>query len=196
MAAYRAVVVAASSGGVDALRRLLGTLSPDLPASLVIVLHTASEHAGGLCEVLRRASPLPVAEARPRERAQAGQIYLAPPGYHLLVEKDGRFALSVDEKVCYVRPSADVLFESAAEAWAGRLIAVVLTGANEDGAQGLAAVRARGGLAVVQQPEDAEFATMPEAALRIAGADHVLPIDEIGPLLNQLLAARLAAPDR
>jgi two-component system chemotaxis response regulator CheB len=189
MAACRHVVVGASSGGLDALRRLLRGLPGDFGASLTVLLHTASDETDGLCEVLGRWSALPVGEAREREPVCPSRVYVAPPGYHLLIERDGRFALSMDEKVCFVRPSADVLFESAAEAWGDALVGVVLTGANEDGARGLAAVRRLGGRAVVQHPEDAEFAAMPVAALQSAGADWVVPADRIG-----LLLARLAVP--
>ncbi len=183
---YRAVVIAVSSGGVDAVRVLLAGLAEGFATPLIIVQHTGSEDGAGLCEVFGRASRLPVREAMPRERVAAATVYLAPPGYHLLVEHDESFSLSVDDKVCYVRPSADVLFESAADVWKAGLIGVVLTGANDDGARGLQAVRSRHGLAVVQQPEDAEVADMPRAALALAGADHVLPLAQIGPLLSQL----------
>lgn len=183
---YRAVVVAASTGGIQALRTLLRAIDPGLPVPVLIVQHTASEDGHVLCEVLASDSALPVSEAEPRQPAVPGCAYLAPPGYHLLVECGPRLALSVDEKVCHVRPSADVLFASAADVWRSGLIGVVLTGANEDGAAGLAAIRSRGGLGIVQQPEEAEMRQMPDAALRLAGADHVLGLADIGPMLNRM----------
>ncbi|MCC2657366.1 MAG: chemotaxis protein CheB [Panacagrimonas sp.] len=184
---YEAVVIAASTGGIEALRAVLRAVDPRIAAPVVIVQHTASENAQALCDVLAAGSAIPVVEAESRQPLVNGCAYLAPPGYHLLVEPGPRAALSMDEKVCHVRPSADVLFTSAADVWRGGLIGIVLTGANEDGAAGMAAIRSRRGLAVVQKPEEAEMREMPEATLRRAGADHVLSLQEIGPLLNRLL---------
>lgn len=178
--------MAASSGGIEALRGILRLIDPHIAAPLVIVQHTASEDAQALCDVLASGSTVPVVEAEPRQPLVNGCAYLAPPGYHLLVEPGPRAALSMDEKVCHVRPSADVLFASAADVWRGGLIGVVLTGANEDGAAGMAAIRSRKGLAIVQRPEEAEMREMPEATLRLAGADQVLSLSEIAPLLNRL----------
>lgn len=178
--------MAASSGGISALRRILGALGADLPVPVLVVQHSASDDGGALCEVLAAGCALPVVEGEPRQPVIAGCVYLAPPGYHLLVESGPRLALSVDDKVCHVRPSADVLFASAADVWHSALIGVVLTGANHDGAAGLLAIRSRKGLCVVQDPADAEMSTMPRAALEMAGADHLLPLDQIGPLLDTL----------
>ena len=180
--------MAASTGGIAALRAVLGRLDPSLPVPVLMVQHTATEDGQALCGVLASGSALPVVEAEPRQPLVAGAAYLAPPGYHLLVERGPRAALSMDEKVCHVRPSADVLFESAADLWRGALIGVVLTGANEDGAAGMSAIRGRRGLAIVQDPEEAEMREMPEAVLRTCGADHVLRLAQIAPLLNQLVA--------
>lgn len=121
-----------------------------------------------------------------RQPVEGGRVYVAPPAYHMLVERGPRLALSVDDRVCYVRPSADVLFESAADVWGQGVIGVILTGANEDGARGLQAIRSRKGLGIIQDPAEAEMAAMPRSALELAGADHVLPLVEIGSLLNQL----------
>lgn len=178
--------MAASAGGIHALRTILAALHPAFPVPILLVQHTASQDAHALCELFAAACALPVVEAEPRQPVMAGCVYLAPPGYHLLVESGPRLALSVDEKVCHVRPSADVLFLSASDVWRGALIGVVLTGANDDGAAGMVAIRSRKGLAVIQEPEDAEIRTMPDAALKRAGADHVLPLSKIGALLNQL----------
>lgn len=183
---FEAVVMAASTGGIDALRAVLGSLRADFSAPLLLVQHTASEGAEALCQLLAAAGPLPVVEAEPRQPVVGGCVYLAPPGYHLLVEPGPRLALNVDDKVCHVRPSADVLFASAADVWRSALIGVVLTGANDDGANGLVAVRSRRGLAVVQDPQTAVMPTMPETALLRAGADHILQLAQIGPLLNRL----------
>ena len=182
---YAAVVVAVSTGGIQALRRLLSALPDDFPLPIVIVLHTATSDGYGLCEVLQTHSSLPVAIAEMGEKPGPG-VYLAPPGYHLLIERDHRFSLSIDDKVCFVRPSADVLFETAADAWTDRLIGVVLTGANDDGARGLRQLRLRGGYAIVQALDDAEMPSMPEAALRLAGADELVPLAAIAPRLVEL----------
>jgi two-component system chemotaxis response regulator CheB len=181
-----AVVVGCSAGGLKALHTLLSGLDADLPVPMIIVAHTASDDVGTLCQLLGRSSPLPVEEAQERHLPRPGCIYLAPTGYHLYLEQDGRFALSIDAKVCHVRPSIDVLFESAADAFGPRLAAIVLTGANEDGAAGLVAVRRHGGIAIVQDPEEAEVPAMPAAALAQAGADYCLPLGELAGVVNGL----------
>jgi len=181
-----AVVVGASAGGVHALGTLLAGMSPSICCPLIVVCHTGSEDVEMLRDVLALKSALPVQEAQERHMPRPGIAHLAPAGYHLLMEVDGCFALSVDDRVCYSRPAIDVLFESAAAVHHARLIAVVLTGANHDGAAGLKAIRRAGGLAIVQSPADAIAAAMPEAAIRIAGADHILPLAGIAPLLNSL----------
>lgn len=181
-----AVVLGCSAGGLQALTRLFAGLDPRLPVPLIVVCHTGAEDVALLCELLARASRLPVEEARERERPRPGVIHIAPSGYHLHLERGGCFALSIDPRVCYCRPAIDVLFAAAADCWRARLLAVVLTGANDDGAAGLRAVRARGGTGIVQLPADAEVATMPEAALRVAGADQVLPLADIAAAINRL----------
>jgi len=182
----QAVVVGCSAGGVQALGVLLGGISPELPLPLIIVCHTGSEDVEMLCDVLSMKSALPVQEASERHAPAAGRVYIAPAGYHLLLEADGCFALSVDARVCYSRPSIDVLFQAAALHYRQRLVGVVLTGANDDGAKGLKAIRDHGGLALVQEPGTCVASAMPEAALRIAGADAVLPLIDIAPFLNRL----------
>lgn len=181
-----AIVVGCSAGGLQALRTLLAGLHPTLPSPVIVVCHTGSQDVSLLCELLGAVSALPVAEACERQQAQPGVVHLAPAGYHLLLEQGGCFALSVDERVAFARPAIDVLFETAALAYADNLIGVVLTGANSDGAGGLKAIRARGGLAIVQDPTDAFAPAMPRAAIETAGADHCVPLDAIAPLLNRL----------
>ncbi|HKY93003.1 MAG TPA: chemotaxis protein CheB [Nevskiaceae bacterium] len=179
-------MVGASSGGVEALCQVLAGLPADFPAPILIVQHTRSESARGLCEAFIHAGRLPVVEAEPRQPILPGCVYVAPPDYHLLVEQGPRIALSVDERVCHVRPSVDVLFESAADVWKDRLAGVILTGANGDGARGLAAVRSRRGVAIVQDPDDAQMREMPETALRACGADHVVPLAGVASLLSEM----------
>lgn len=186
MAAPEAIVIGCSAGGLTALEILFSGLLPVLPQSIAVCCHTGSSTVDLMCELLAHHATMPVVEARERAPLEPGVIHVAPSGYHLLVEANRRFSLSVDERVSYARPSIDVLFESAAEAYRDTLVGVLLTGANSDGAAGLARIRRNGGLAIVQDPADAESSAMPMAALDIAGADHCLPLAAIAPLLNRL----------
>jgi two-component system chemotaxis response regulator CheB len=187
-----AVVLGASAGGVDALLALLPALAA-APAGLVwlIVLHRGARGRGepSLAALLARECPLPLAEAQDRQPLQSGQVLLAPADYHLLVDTDGAqpvAALSVDEPLRWSRPAIDPLFESAAQVFGDRLLAIVLTGASADGSDGAAAVRAAGGELWVQDPDEAAAGTMPRAALqRAGGADRVLTLAA----LRQALAA-------
>jgi two-component system chemotaxis response regulator CheB len=180
-----AIAIGCSTGGLSALRILLGGLDPKLSQALLVCSHTATS-VDLLCGILSRHCALPVREARERAPATGGTVHVAPGGYHLLLENDRCFALSADERVRFSRPSIDVLFDSAADVYGGALVGVVLTGANSDGAQGLARIRAGGGVAVVQSPDSAEASAMPQAALDLGGADHCLPLEQIAPLLNRL----------
>lgn len=180
-----AVVIGCSSGGVRALSIVLAALRADLAAPVIVVCHRGPDDGGLLVQALARPSRLPVVEAEERHPAAPGIVHLAPSGYHLLVERDGRFMLSVDPRVCFVRPAVDVLFDSAAACWGDALLGVILTGANHDGAEGLAAVRRRGGHAIVQEPNDAEAPQMPQAALTRAGADAVLDLAGIARTINE-----------
>jgi two-component system chemotaxis response regulator CheB len=173
------IVVGASAGGVVAMTRVLAVLKSDFRPAMMVVVHLPAGRPSGLDRVLGARCALPVREALDKERIESGTVYLAPPDYHLLVEPDRSLALSVDDPVHYSRPSIDVLFESAAAAYREALLAIVLTGASEDGAAGLAAVRACGGQAWVQDPDDAEVGLMPRAALERAGADATLSLDAI-----------------
>ncbi len=179
------VVIGCSAGGLQALQILIPDLSVDLAAPVIVVCHTAGE-IGTLCDLIGRKSALPVREARERMQALPGVVYVAPSDYHLLMEPDVRFSLSVDARVTYSRPSIDVLFESAASACGPAVAGIILTGGNNDGAAGLKRIRDAGGLGIVQRPDSAEVASMPAAALELAGADYCLTLAEIGPLLNSL----------
>lgn len=186
MASPQAIVIGCSAGGLTALELLFAGLDAALPLPVAVCCHTGSSTVDLMCELLAHHATLPVEEARERSPLRGGVIYIAPSGYHLLVENNRRFSLSVDGRVSFARPSIDVLFDSAAEAYRDTLIGVVLTGANSDGAAGLARIREYGGMAVVQDPDDAEVPTMPAAAIARAGADHCLPLADIAPLLNRL----------
>jgi two-component system chemotaxis response regulator CheB len=179
------VVIGTSYGGLAALQTLLPALAPAFPAPLVVAQHRGKDADDGLCEFLRRRCPLPLSEPNDKERIESGHVYLAPRDYHLLVER-GRFALSTDAPVAFARPSIDVLFESAADAYRELAVGVVLTGANRDGARGLARIKSYGGVAVVQEPGGAESRAMPEAAIAAAAIDRVLALAEIAPYLNGL----------
>ncbi len=179
-----AVVVGCSAGGLEALREILNDLPADFPVPVIVAAHHAAEGDLLMARILDRGSPLHVLGAEEKERAVAGRVYLAPGDYHLLVEADGTFSLSVDPKVCNCRPAIDVLFETAADAYGERLIGVLLTGANQDGSQGLLAIRKAGGLTVVQDPATAAVATMPQAAIDAGAAQRVLPLHGIAPFLR------------
>jgi two-component system chemotaxis response regulator CheB len=182
------VVVGASSGGLKAAQVLLSGLNSAFSLPLVIVQHRGKDLESGLCEYLGRSSLLPVTEPEDKEAILPGHVYLAPRDYHLLIDGPG-FALSVDPPVGYARPSIDVLFESAADEYKDRTIGVILTGTNRDGARGLAAVKAQGGLTVVQDPITAAHRQMPDAALARTTPDWVLPVSEIAQRLNSLSGA-------
>ncbi|WP_332855416.1 chemotaxis protein CheB [Duganella sp. S19_KUP01_CR8] len=183
---YRAIVLGVSAGGVSALKQLLGALPADLPWPLLIVQHISADSDGSLAAVLDQGCALRVKEAEERERIEAATVYLAPANYHLMLERDGTLALSTDAAVSYARPSIDVLFESAAQAFGPAVIGVILTGANADGSQGLRAIKQKGGLAVVQDPADAASPSMPLAALAAVQADYVVPLAGLGALLQAL----------
>jgi two-component system chemotaxis response regulator CheB len=159
------IAVGASAGALDALRDLLPPLPPDFPAPIVVVVHVPPARESGLPAVLARECRLEVVEAEDKMALAAGKVAFAPPDYHLLIEAHGGLALSADPPVQYSRPSIDVLFESAASAFGPRALGILLSGANADGAQGLAAIARAGGLTWVQAPETAQVSTMPEAAL-------------------------------
>jgi len=186
MARFEAIAIGCSMGGFSALKRLLGALDRGLPQAIIICSHSSSEQPGILAGLLDRRSALPVVEARERCPVSPGTVHVAPAGYHLLIEQDRRFALSVDPPVHFSRPSIDVLFDSAARAYRDALIGVMLTGASSDGAAGLATIRHYGGIGIVQDPDEAEAPAMPQAALDLAGADHCLALARIAPLLNHL----------
>jgi two-component system chemotaxis response regulator CheB len=177
------VVVGASWGGLHAMSALLETLPQGLETPIAFAQHRAAGgEAEGLEALLQRHTRRVVRQAGDKDRIEPGHVYVAPPDYHLLVERDG-FALSTDARVQHARPSIDVLFESAADVYGGHTVGIVLTGANADGAAGLRAIADVGGVAIVQDPATAEARQMPDAALAAARADAVLPVPEIGPFL-------------
>ncbi|WP_397456660.1 chemotaxis protein CheB [Pseudomonas versuta] len=181
-----AVVVGASAGGVEALLTIFKDLPADFGLPIIVVLHIPDERRSQLAEVFDRRLSIAVKEAGDKEPIIPGTLYFAAPGYHLSVEDDYSFSFSQEARVHYSRPSIDYLFESAADAYQQRLAAILLTGANQDGAQGLETIKLRGGLTIVQDPEEALVATMPQAALDRIQPDYILPLCGIGRLLCEL----------
>lgn len=171
------VVVGTSAGGLRALERILGSLPPSFSVPIVAVQHRARE-SEAFASILQTLTPIPVHEAEDKEPVVAPGVYLAPPDYHLMLEP-GHLALSTDEPVGYSRPSIDVLFESAADAYGAGVLGLLLTGANQDGTKGLARIRAAGGTTIVQEPGSAENPSMPAAAIAAGVADEVLPLERI-----------------
>jgi two-component system, chemotaxis family, protein-glutamate methylesterase/glutaminase len=187
------VAIGASWGGLDAVREILRALPADLDAAVVVAQHRSPDsHPDAFRDLLGAATRLSVCEAGDKDAIEPGKVYVAAPDYHLLVEEH-ELALSTDEPVLYARPSIDVLLESAAESFRERCVGVVLTGANEDGAHGLARIVELGGSAIVQDPATAVRAEMPRAALAAVPTAHVARIESIPPLLVSLCGERIAA---
>jgi two-component system, chemotaxis family, protein-glutamate methylesterase/glutaminase len=183
---FRAVVTGGSAGGVEALAAILSALPPDFELPVMVVQHLHPSDDGAFARRLARATRLPVIEPCDKQRIEGGRVYAAPANYHMLVERNATIALSVDEKVNWSRPSIDVLFESAALAWGETVIAVILSGANADGAAGARAIKAAGGLTIAQESAAAEHPLMPQAAIDTGAVDEVLRLPEIGQRLLDL----------
>jgi two-component system chemotaxis response regulator CheB len=182
---FEIVVVGTSIGGLRALQTLLSGLPDEFPVPMVIVQHRGKDSETGLCDFLARSSRLPISEPDDKEPIRPGRAYLAPRDYHLLVEK-GSFALSTEAPVSFARPSIDVLFESVADEYKEDAIGIILTGANRDGARGLAAIKLQGGLTLVEDPASAVCREMPDAAIAATEVDRILALAEIGPILGGL----------
>jgi len=178
------VVMGASWGGVDALRFLISALTPDFGAPLLVVQHQGEDSDDGLVKVLQNESLVEVREAVDKERMEAGKVYVAPAGYHLLVEGE-TLALSTEAPISRARPSIDALFESAAQAYGPRVLAAILTGTGKDGPSGAEKVKARGGLLVVQDPHTAENRGLPDAVLAQVTPDRILSLADIVPFLSR-----------
>lgn len=181
-----AIVMGVSAGAVEALTKLLPTLRPGFRLPIAIVVHVPADRRSAMAELFRAKCALDVREAEDKEALTPGTIYFAPPDYHLLVEADRTFSLSCDAPVLFSRPSIDVLFESAADAFGPRLIGIVLTGANADGARGLKAIIDAGGQGIVQTPSSAFASAMPEAALGISPSAISMTLEAIAAYLAQI----------
>lgn len=189
------IVIGCSLGGMNALRTVLHPLPGDFPVPIAVVQHRHKASNEGLPSFLRRESDLPVVDVEDKQFIKPGCVYMAPADYHLLVER-GIFHLSVDAAVGYSRPSIDVLFESAADAYGDGVVGVVLTGANADGARGARRIKARGGLVIAQDPATAEAHQMPQAVIDQVRVDRILPLDRIGPFLVELGRAGVSMAGR
>jgi two-component system chemotaxis response regulator CheB len=186
----KAVAIGASAGAVQALQVILPRLPVGYPLSVLVVVHVPPDRSNVLLPLFQAKCRIPVKEAEDKEPMVGGVIYFAPSDYHLLVEADGALALSNDEPVNYSRPSIDVLFESAADAYGPALVGVILTGANNDGAAGLKAVTDAGGMAIVEDPAKAYASAMPDAALDAAATAKVMTLEAIASYLSSLGTAR------
>ena len=185
-AQYKAVVTGGSAGGVKALTDILAILPPDFALPVLVVQHLHSSDEGSLARHLARATRMRVVEPCDKQHIDRGCVYVAPANYHMLVERRGTIALSVGERVNWSRPSIDVLFESATLAWGESVIAVILSGANADGMEGMRSVRQAGGLTIAQDPATAETPYMPQAAIDGGVVDEVLQPENIGLRLIEL----------
>ncbi|HEV7486930.1 MAG TPA: chemotaxis protein CheB [Thermoanaerobaculia bacterium] len=183
------IVIGCSLGGMHALHVILSNLTRDFCVPIAVAQHRHKKSNEGLPAYFRRETDLNVVDAEDKQWIQPGHVYLAPADYHLLIERNGargELSLSVDEAVRHSRPSIDVLFESAADAYKDRVVGVVLTGANDDGSRGAARIKARGGIVVAQDPEQAEAPAMPGATIRAVQVDRILRLEEIAPFLTEV----------
>jgi two-component system chemotaxis response regulator CheB len=176
---YEAVVIGVSAGGLSALSNILEKLPADFPVPIIVVQHRARDERTLLEEVLQTKCKIIIKQADEKEKIQAGKVYFAPPDYHLLIESDYTFSLTYDAPVNYSRPSIDVLFETAATVFKDKLVAIILTGASNDGAQGIKEVKEHGGLTIAQNPETAAYPYMPQAAINRQGVQLILELDKI-----------------
>jgi two-component system chemotaxis response regulator CheB len=183
------IVIGCSLGGMNALQVILSNLTKHFCVPIAIAQHRHKKSNESLPAYFRRQTDLKVVDAEDKQWIQPGHVYLAPADYHLLIERNGargELSLSVDEAVRHSRPSIDVLFESAADAYKDRVVAAVLTGANDDGARGAARIKARGGMVIAQEPESAEAPVMPRATIEAVQVDRILRLEDIAPFLTEV----------
>lgn len=188
---YEAIVIGVSSGGLNALKFIFSALPADFNMPIIIVQHISARSDNQWIKLLNDKSNLNIKEADEKEIIEKGNVYMAPPNYHLLIEKNKTFSLTIDEKVNFARPAIDVLFESAAEAYENKLIGIILTGSSSDGTLGLKKIKEYGGLTIVQDPKTAESSFMPASAMAVVNVDHVLPLEGMADLLVGLSKASI-----
>ncbi len=180
---YEAIVIGVSAGGMDALRKIIPLLPSDFSASIIVVQHLHPQSDDFLAIDLDKKSRLTVKQADEKEKLMPGLVYFAPPNYHLLIENNKTFSLSICDMINYARPSIDILFETAAETFQEKLIGIVLTGANRDGCLGAKKIKECGGMVIVQDPNTAEVQLMPRSVIESVKVDYVLPLDNIAHFL-------------
>lgn len=183
---YEAIVIGVSSGGMKAMKTILPALPQPFLLPIIIVQHISPHSDSTWINILNKECSIAVKEADEKEEIVSNTIYFAPPNYHLLIERDKTFSLSIDERVNYARPSIDVLFESASDAYKDNLIGIILTGSNHDGSEGLKKIKMYGGLAIVEDPNTAESAYMPSSAIERTSIDYILPLNGIIKLLIEI----------
>lgn len=186
MMRYEAIVIGVSSGGMKAMKIMFSHLPKDFKTPIIIVQHIGSHSDSQWIQLLNEAYFVGIKEADEKEKIEIGNVYYAQPNYHLLIEKDKTFSLTIDERVNYARPSIDVLFESAAEAYENRLIGIILTGSNNDGTKGIKRIQELGGLTIVQDPKTADAACIPASAISAIQPDLILTLEDIIKLLIKL----------
>lgn len=185
--AFEIVALASSAGGLAALSKVLSSLPREFPTPIAVVQHLDPRHRSLMAKILSTRTALMVKQAEDKERMQSGTVYIAPPNNHLLINPDGIISLTQSELVHFVRPSADLLFESVAASYKDRAIAVVLTGSGSDGNLGVRAVKKMGGTVIAQDQASSEFYGMPGAAIQTGSVDFILPLEEIAPALVTLV---------
>jgi len=189
---YQAIVIGASAGGLNALQAVLAPLPADFGLPILVVQHRLPVAEDFLSFSLGELCALVLKEADEKEPIQPGYVYLAPSNYHLLVEQDRTLSLSIDAKVCYSRPSIDVLFDTAAQTYRAGLIGIILTGASTDGTAGMRKIKEKGGLTIAQDPATAEVAMMPLSAIREGVVDEIFALNDIAPFLIQIVKEETA----
>jgi two-component system chemotaxis response regulator CheB len=183
---YEAIVIGVSSGGLKALKIIFSDLPSDFAVPVIVVQHIGPRSENGWIKLLNDSCDIPIKEADEKENVAAGNIYIAPSNYHLLIEKDKTFSLTIDERVNFARPSIDVLFESAADVYREKLIGIILTGANNDGTKGVQRIKECGGTVIIQDPVTAESSYMPSSAFAAIKPDYVSALDQIGVVLIKI----------
>lgn len=183
---YEAIVIGVSSGGMNVMKIMFSLLPKDFNTPIIIVQHVSPHSDNQWIKLLNEKSNLQIKETDEKEKIENGKVYIAPPNYHLLIEKDKTFSLTIDERVNFARPSIDVLFESAADAYKNKLIGIILTGSNNDGTKGIKRIQECGGLTIIQNPETAESDYMPRSALAAIQPDYILSLEEIIRLLIKI----------
>lgn len=183
---YRCITIGVSAGGMDALSLIIPGFPSSFPIPVVVIQHVSPHSDNYMTRYLDNISAIKVKEVDEKEKIKPGVVYTAPPNYHVLVEEDETFSLSLEERVNFARPSIDVFFQSAADVYGPHLVGIILTGANNDGSQGLKMIKEKGGLTIVQDPHTAEVDGMPRAAIKATKVDHILTLEQISSFLVKL----------